>query len=305
MSDRRPVVLVAGAINTDLVGQVREAPGAGETVTGSGFAMFGGGKGANQAVAVARSGGSVSLVGAVGDDQFGRDRLADLDADGVDTAGVSVVPDAASGVALILVETSGENRIAYIPGATTCISTESTLDAYRRAQPCLVLVPNELPHEALAALLAVARADGVTTVLNAAPDPGTVSSLLGGVEILVVNEHEAGEILQEAFGSHLDAARRLAEIHEVTAIVTAGRNGVFACSGDEVVHVPGVVVEAVDTTGAGDTFCGAFAAEIARGASLQDAMLFGVQAASISVTRPGAQASIPHRQEIIAALGER
>lgn len=302
MSEEHPVVLVAGAINTDLVGQVRHAPQAGETVTGLGFSIFGGGKGANQAVAVARSGGTVSLVGAVGDDQFGRDRLANLATDRVNTSAVATVEGQASGVALILVETGGENRIAYIPGATTRITTDATLDAYRRVHPSLVLAPNELPQEALRSLFAAARADGVVTVFNAAPDPATALDLLPDVSILIVNEHEALEILQEPVGSHRAAAQRLADLYDLTAIVTAGADGAYASDRSEPIHIPGTSVDAVDTTGAGDTFCGAFAGELAGGASLNEAIAYGVRAAGISVTRPGAQASIPNRDEILAAL---
>lgn len=302
MSERQPVVLVAGAINTDLVGQMERAPEAGETITGTGFAVFGGGKAANQAVALARSGTATSLVGAVGDDQFGRDRLADLQADGVDTSAVAVIEGQASGVALILVETGGENRIAYIPGATNHIGLETTLVACERVRPALVLVPNEVPFAVLDALLSAAQAEGVPTILNAAPDPANVLTLLDKVSVLIVNEHEAVVILGQPVASHAEAARLLAERHALTAIVTAGADGAYACEGGEVVHVPGVRVEAVDTTGAGDTFCGTFAGELARGASLADALAYGVQAASISVTRPGAQAAIPRREEVIATL---
>ena len=126
MSEDRAGILVAGAINTDLVGQFDYAPRSGETVAGTGFAVFGGGKAANQAVAAARSGASVRLIGAVGQDQFGQDRLKELERDGVDVSAVDVVGDVASGVAMILVERSGENRIAYIPGATARIRTDFT-----------------------------------------------------------------------------------------------------------------------------------------------------------------------------------
>lgn len=304
MSSQQPVVLVAGAINTDLVGQVDRAPEAGETITGAGFEVFGGGKAANQAVALARSGTATSLVGAVGDDQFGRDRLKDLQADGIDTSAVDTIGDAASGVALILVEASGENRIAYIPGATTRIMLEPTLAAYQRIRPGLLLAPNELPLEVLHSLLKAARADGVPVILNAAPDPANVMGLLDDVSILIVNEHEALAILGEPVEGHGEAARLLARRHGLTAIVTAGADGAYACDGGETMHIPGVRGEAVDTTGAGDTFCGAFAGELARGAALVDALTYGVWAASISVTRPGAQASIPSRDEVLAAMNQ-
>ena len=301
---KQAVVLVAGAINTDLVGLMDRAPEAGETITGTGFAVFGGGKAANQAVAVARTGGAAYLVGAVGDDQFGKDRLADLDADRVDTSSVEVIAGGTSGVALILVENGGENRIAYIPGTTLQVTPEATLAAYERIRPDLVLAPNEVPHGALRSLLEAARSNNVRTMLNAAPDPTTSVDLLENVDILIVNEHEAIEMLGQTVADHGDAAMKLAQRYALTAVVTAGADGVYAGDGGQSLHVAGIPVEAVDTTGAGDAFCGAFAAELAGGATLEEALRFAVQAASISVTRHGAQASIAYRNEVVAAMAE-
>ena len=190
-------LLVAGAINTDLVGQVARAPRAGETITGTGFEVFGGGKGANQAVAAARSGSLVGLVGAVGDDQFGNDRLRDLQREGIDVSWITKIPDVKSGVALIFVEATGENRIVYIPGATNLIERGVVLEAYESFRPELVLAPNELPSDALLALFAAAHRDGVTTILNATPEPASITEALAHTSILVVNEHEAVELLGE------------------------------------------------------------------------------------------------------------
>lgn len=295
-------VLVAGAINTDLVGHMKRAPRAGETIAGTGFAVFGGGKGANQAVAVARSGGLVGLVGAVGNDQFGIDRLRELRLDGIDVTDVKQFPEVASGVALIFVEATGENRIAFISGATSLIDPGTALEAYARFRPDVVLVPNELPTDALLALLRAAHQDGVTTILNAAPEPSSVRDAIQYTSILVANEHEAVELLGELPHGHAATARRLGEHGGLKVVITAGADGVYVWDGANEYHVQGPRREAVDTTGAGDTFAGAFASELSRGVDLAAAVTFGVHAAGISVTRHGAQASIPTRNAVIDSM---
>ena len=150
-------VLVAGAINTDLVARVHRAPEAGETVTGSDFNVFGGGKGANQALACARSGASTTMLGALGHDDFGRQRLSDLQADGIDVESVRLTDGVASGVALIVVDDHGENRISYVPGATLTITPETALAAFSLRQPSILLTTLELPVPSLAAHFQAAR----------------------------------------------------------------------------------------------------------------------------------------------------
>jgi len=164
-------VLVAGAINTDLVARVEKAPDAGETVTGSSFAIFGGGKGANQAIATARSGAPTAMLGALGDDDFGRARRADLDVEGIDTGSVARSETASSGVALIVVEErSGQNRISYVPGATLTIRPAQARHAVNRVQPSVVLTTLEPTSDTIDALIEAAHAIGATIVLNASPE---------------------------------------------------------------------------------------------------------------------------------------
>lgn len=297
-----PAVLVAGAINTDLVATVSQAPNAGETITGHDFRMFGGGKGANQAVAVSRSGGRVVMVGAVGDDEFGAARLADLRADNVATDWVQVLDDTSSGVALILVEDSGENRIAYIPGATLQVTSENLMAAYAATRPAVVLVPNEVEGAALETLLSVARADGALTILNATPEPLSARHLLAHVSILIVNEHESVQLLGHQVSGHSEAAGALGDRLGIPVLVTAGGEGVFLWDGRQVHQVRGPRRIVVDTTGAGDTFAGALVAKLAVGVSLLNAVEFGVHAAGLSVTRPGAQSSIPTLDEVARSL---
>lgn len=304
MSRETSSVLVAGAINTDLVATVERAPRAGETVTGQGFGMYGGGKGANQAVAVARSGVRVSLLGAVGDDPFGSARLADLRADSVATDHIRTACDQASGVALITVEAEGENRIAYIPGATLTITAEDALAALEAVRPAILLAPNELPPAALLALVMRARELGVQVILNAAPDPAEAMPLLPFVDILIANEGEALELagIAETSPESPALSAALSRLGCARVVITRGADGVTGVDGDVSFDVPPVRVEAVDTTGAGDAFCGALAASLARGATFHDSVVYAGIAGAISVTRAGAQSSIPTREAIEALM---
>lgn len=293
-------ILVAGAINTDLVASVARAPAAGETVTGTGFSIHGGGKGANQAVAVARSGGDAHLVGAIGDDVFGQDRLNGLRVDGVDTSWVMVSELDPSGVALILVEDGGENRIAYVPGATLTVTPAHMEAAFAEIQPSFVLATNELPHNVLRVLFNAGRNAGATVLFNVTPDPETAGDLIRDVSILIVNRGEAAVLLDiEKIADPEDAVSPLLTLGPGTVILTLGPEGACCGNGSEVTWHRPPIVNAVDTTGAGDTFCGAFVAELARGASINEAVRYGVVASALSVTRMGAQSSIPTRNEIL------
>ena len=294
-------IVVAGAINTDLVATVAHAPEAGETVTGDAFAVFGGGKAANQAVAASRAGESAAVVGAVGDDAFGADRLRDLVADTIDVGAVAKIPGMASGVALITVERAGENRIAYVPSPTLKVTGEQIADALRRHRPAVYLQPNEVPIDAAAVAFRTTQELGATTILNAAPDPETVGPLLSDVDYLIANEGEAFAILGKR-DSLEAAARVLAVEHGLRVVLTAGAAGAYCADAGETFHVPAPRVDVVDTTGAGDTFCGALAACIARGLVFREAVTWAVHAGALAATVAGAQPSIPHREAVDAFL---
>ncbi|MEJ7902418.1 MAG: ribokinase [Thermomicrobiales bacterium] len=293
-------ILVAGAINTDLVASVTRAPAAGETVTGSGFSIHGGGKGANQAVAIARSEGDAYLVGAIGDDVFGHARLIDLIRDGVHTASVIESTGQPSGVALILVEDGGENRIAYVPGATLTMPQAHMKAAFSEIQPSIVLATNELPHNVLRVLFTAARNAGATVVFNVTPEPETARDLIRDVSILIANSGEAATLLEiEEIVDTEDAVASLLKLGPETVILTLGHDGACFGTRNELAWHRPPGVDVVDTTGAGDTFCGAFVAELARSATIDDAVRYGVVASALSVTRKGAQSSIPTRSEIL------
>jgi ribokinase len=297
-------ILVAGAINTDLVATVDRAPEAGETITGRSFAIYSGGKGANQAVAAARSGARVSMLGGVGNDDFGAARRADLTRDDIDDTWIATVAGAPSGVALITVETSGENRIAYVPGATLEVSPDHCVQALNTVQPDLILAANELSPACHRQLFRTAKERGVWVVFNAAPDPHQARDILSLIDVLIVNRGEAAAMAGIEPGDNRPAylVDRLRDAGAREVVITLGAEG--ACGWTDGRHFmqPAPVVEAVDTTGAGDAFCGAVAARLLAGDSLVEAVRYGVVAGALSATRPGAQSSIPFAGEIEYAL---
>ena len=297
-------VLTCGAINTDLVARLLRAPEAGETVTGSDFAIFGGGKGANQALASVRAGATTAILGALGQDDFGRQRLIDLKADQVVTDAVAMRDEAPSGVALITVEAqSGQNRIAYVPGATLTVSAEEARTAIEAVKPRVLLTTLELPADAIAAAIADARLTGATIVLNATPEPELATQHLATIDTLIVNEPEAQILLGGTVPADwMEAARALQSMGPRNVVITLGSAGAIARFGEVEIAVPVPAVTVVDTTGAGDALCGAFAAATALGQSPEAALRFGVAAGSLACTVLGAQRSMPTAAAINALI---
>jgi ribokinase len=297
-------VLVIGSVNTDLVCRAPTLPRAGETLRGSSFAVFAGGKGANQAVAAARAGAEVVFVGAVGDDDFGAARRADLLADGINVARLRTLLGTPSGVALIVVDDAGANQIVMVPGANDAVSVQDALDALATEPYAALSLTLEAPLDVVAAALEQ-RPAGVSAVLNVAPYDARVAPLLPLVDVLVCNELEAGELLGAPLGDDAQAgARALLQLGPRVAIVTLGARGAAVATADEDWLRPAPRVTAVDTTGAGDAFCGALTAWLADGATLRSALTAGVAAGALSVTRAGAQPSLPRRAELDALLGD-
>lgn len=296
-------VLVVGGSNTDLVCRAPKLPVAGETLNGTSFDVFAGGKGANQAVAAARAGASVTFSGAVGSDEFGARRLADLAAEGIDLSCVDTINDVSSGVALIVVDDAGENQIVVVPGANGRVSprtVDRVIDA-RRWDACLIVL--ETPFETTAHV--VSRLAGrAPVILNAAPYDARLVDLLPNVDVLICNETEASGVLGRDVtpDTALDDAVALRACGCGSAVITLGRHGAFVSDALATWHQPAPEVAVVDTTGAGDSLCGALAASLAEGGSLSDAVAVGVAAGSLAVTRAGAQPSIPSRSEIDAMV---
>lgn len=301
-------VIVVGSINTDLVVATPRFPLPGETLTGSSFTVSGGGKGANQAIAAARLGGVVRFIGAVGDDAYGEARLAALMSDGIDVSHVRRMPEAPSGVALILVDGEGHNSIVVIAGANGTVAPEYLDEVLvGTVQPEDVLCCQlEIPFEATRRALEIGKREGATTVLNAAPGTGEARDLLPLVDVLVVNEIEAmqlaGRESQPANVSLFDVVGESIRSYGAgEVVVTLGELGAIYRGEAGGHYFPAVPVEAVDTTGAGDAFVGVLVALLAEGWGTLEAVPICIRAGSLAVTRASAQPSLPHRHEILRA----
>jgi ribokinase len=302
-----PRVTVVGSLNTDISLAVPHLPGPGETVLSAAAADVGsGGKGANQAVAAARLGAAVRMVGCLGDDEFGEQLRAALVAEGVDDSGVRTVAGVASGIALITVDSDGENTIAVAAGANGMAGRDEVEAAF--AAPCDALVLSaEIPVEVLAAVLDRARRDAVTCVLNLAPVPAGVARLLaGGVDWLVVNAHEAGVVLGGRLARLDDAhaaAAGLAGLGARHAVVTLGPAGAVLDGLTGPVAVPGFRVKGVDSVGAGDAFVAALTVALAAGVAPAAAVRAACAAGAAATTQRGAQDALPRPADIQAATG--
>lgn len=313
----QPTVVVVGAINVDLVVAAPRLPRPGETVVGGGLERHGGGKGANAAVAAARAGARVRLIGAVGADDDGARTLDQLQEEGVDVTGVAVLEREATGVALIVVAEDGENQIAVGAGANAAVEpghVRHALDTVLATAGC-VLVSTEIPGDAVRAAVRAATEAGVLCVLNPAPVIPEVLDLLGAGPILTPNASESTDLIRmlatsvaaDAVAAPLDAAgaaaRELAARTSAPVVVTLGGEGVLVLvPGQDVQHVPPRPALVRDTTGAGDTFNGVLATQLAAGGALADAVQVAAVAASLSVTRVGARDGMPSRDDITAAM---
>lgn len=294
---KRPRVVVVGSANTDMVVRVPQLPCPGETLLGSAFALMPGGKGANQAVAAARLGAVVTFVGCVGADGFGDMLALNLENEGISTQFVVRDPDAQTGVALITVdENFGENTIVVAPGANARLSpalVDLAAAALRDAD--VMLCQLEIPTETVLSALQIARAAGVTTILNPAPAQTLSAEMLSFVSVLTPNQTEAAQILggdYDPSASALMLKRRGVE----NVVVTLGAHGARLVTAQKNTGIPAFpAVNVVDTTAAGDCFNGALAVALGEGQSIENAVRFANAAASLSVEAEGAQPSLPNR----------
>jgi len=307
----QPAILVLGSINTDLVVKGPRIPTPGETVVGGRFFKAAGGKGANQAVAAARAGGvSVNLIAAVGDDEFGRAALEGLKAEGVACEHVKQIDAEPSGVALIMVDDNGQNCISVASGANLHLTPADidALDDQVFQQATVLLACLETPWQTVLRGLERAKHFGLTTILNPAPATSRIASsdALKHVDIITPNEPEATLLVGETIydiPSAIKAGKRLVQRGCRQAIVTLGSRGCVVVN-DKVTHVDALKVRAVDTTAAGDAFNGTLALALAEGKDIEMAARWANIAASLSVTRQGAQPSLPSREEIDGKLAE-
>lgn len=298
-------ILVVGSANTDMVISAEHFPLPGETMMGHGFMTNHGGKGANQAVAAARLEGNTAFIGKVGDDQFGHSTIEMMKGEGIDVSGLTVTSEQASGVALITTVPSGENSIIVDSGANGLLKPEDITNAEKLFEDAgIVLMQLETPIDTLTEAAAMAKKHGAYVVLNPAPAPKEPLpvELLKNVDLLIPNETEAAYISGVNIAGDEDLPAAMNEIQKLgvkDVIITVGSRGVCARIDGEMVTVPAFKVKAIDTTAAGDTFCGALCVALSNGKPLVEAIRFGCKASSISVTRRGAQMSMPRLEEIV------
>ena len=298
-------ILVVGSANTDMVISAEHFPLPGETMMGHGFMTNHGGKGANQAVAAARLEGNTAFIGKVGDDQFGHSTIEMMKGEGIDVSGLTVTSEQASGVALITTVPSGENSIIVDSGANGWLRPDDITNAEKLFEDAgIVLMQLETPIDTLTEAAAMAKKHGAYVVLNPAPAPKEPLpvELLKNVDLLIPNETEAAYISGVNIAGDEDLPAAMNEIQKLgvkDVIITVGSRGVCARIDGEMVTVPAFKVKAIDTTAAGDTFCGALCVALSNGKPLVEAIRFGCKASSISVTRRGAQMSMPRLEEIV------
>jgi ribokinase len=335
--ESRPRVTVLGSLNMDISVTVPVLPGPGATVLGGEARFTPGGKGANQAVAAARLGADVRMVGCVGQDDFGVRLTTALAAEGVDVTAVTTVPDAPTGLAMITVDADGENIITVAPGANHQVS-DRELDG-ELGEPGTLVISAEISLTAVQQALALARRQNIRCLLNLAPAPPVQQAkaiVAEGVDWLVVNESEAAAVLGVSVHGLAEAGQAAVALVAAgarTAVVTAGAHGVAlagaaaadqeaatdqeaaadqeaatkeaAAADQEAVTIPAVTVTAVDSVGAGDTFVGALATALAAGIPPLTALNLAAAAGATAATRPGAQAGMPTRADILAVTGLR
>jgi len=297
-------IIVVGSLNADLVARVDRLPAAGATVSARELRRFCGGKGANQAVAAARLGGRVRMVGRVGEDEAGAALIEDLSRAGVDVTRVRRTAGVATGVALIAVQADGENHIIVVPGANESLSVDDVEIALDEASPGdYLLLQLESPAAVVERAARIAHSKGLTVVLDPAPVRPLSRACLQTVTILTPNEHEAMALVGRPGATLADdaiegVAAGVRSLGVETAIVKLGARGVAIADRAGVRRLTGIAVSVVDTTAAGDTFNGALAVALADGQRIDRAAAFANAAAALSVTRAGAQASMPSREDV-------
>jgi ribokinase len=300
-------VFVAGSINMDVVATAERHPRIGETVAGNAVHYFPGGKGANQAVAAAKLGAPTTLIGRLGKDAFGRELRSFLAAQAIDLAFLQETTEAHTGTAVITIA-KADNTIVVIPGANALLSA-ADVTAPTFANGDIAVSQFEIPRPAISAFFKQARAAGATTILNPAPALEFGGEMLDLVDILIFNETELGFLTKRELrdtddhARFIEAARSLQAGKDKTICVTLGKRGVLALVNGKPLIMPGRAVKAVDTTGAGDCFVGAVAAQLAGGKSMGDALDYANAAASICVQRMGAAPSMPTAAEVEASTG--
>jgi ribokinase len=302
----KPRIAVLGSVNMDLVAHCSHLPHRGETIIASSFSEVSGGKGANQAVAAARLGAEVTMIGRVGDDAFASQLRGHLDRERIDTTFVLPTEKCSSGIAIVAVEHSGENSIVVVPGANGRLDVADVTSAAGaiRASDALLL-QLEIPIAAVLAAINIARASGVRIILDPAPAPSQFPPELFDVDVICPNQLEASAILGCPVQSVADAEQAAVELARrgvKYAIVTMGAEGAVASDGEIVIRFDPFAIHAIDTTAAGDAFAAAFAVRSIEQDSILESVRFACAAGALAASRAGAQPAMPSREEVIELL---
>lgn len=301
-------IVVVGSTNVDLIARVSHLPKPGETIGKAEYKVAYGGKGANQAIAAARSGGCVTFVSCLGDDAYADPLISSFADSGINVDYVQKCIDQSTGVAFIFVAESGENCIAVAPGANNLLQKEKIEAILPIIEDADALVLQlEIPYESVIALIEYAHSIGTKVILNPAPAKQIPFDILEKVDVLILNETEALFITGQSFTSSeaVAIAQSLRRREGQVVILTLGQKGSVIVSDEVEKQVSSHAVKTVDTTGAGDTFCGAFVARWIEGEPLHDCVQFATAAAALSVTKVGAQTSIPNEKEVLDFIHDR
>jgi len=296
---RSPHIVVIGSLNMDIVVEAKRPPMMGETVMGEHIHFIPGGKGANQAVALARLGAKTAMIGAVGGDSFGQDLLHAMDREGIDIAGVKCVPDSPTGVASIVLS-GGDNQIIVVPGANdACLPADLETQKAKITAADVVLLQLEIPLETVVHAAKTAKSLGKTVILNPAPARPLPDELLQNVDVLIPNESELLILAGKQPEEDLETVMRSLLKKGVRMVVTTlGAKGAAYLTENERGFIPSHRVPVVDTTGAGDSFNAGFSYALAKGEGVRDAVSFATKVAALAVTRLGAQAGMPTLEQV-------
>lgn len=302
ISSNRPKIVVIGSYNTDMVVKANRLPVPGETILGGTFYMNPGGKGANQAIAAARLGAEVTFISKIGYDLFGLQALEIYRSEKINTEFIFTDQKSPSGVALISVDSFGENSIIVAPGASRSLSTEDINKAEEKIKEAdIILMQLEVPIDTVEYAATIANRYGKKVILNPAPASTLSNSFLNNVHTILPNRIEAemlsGIKVMDVESAHR-AAKAIGEKGIENVVITLGKDGAYVKEKDEYTMIPAKEVETIDTTGAGDVFCGAFSVYLSQGHSLAESVKFANAAAAIAVTRIGAQSAIPYKREV-------